>query len=298
MDQNPAGPNLEICGIRADGMRMTDDHVTMKTEPRGKCHTKKGGYECQTGAYGMTDDEPYPSSYTDCTYSQWRVNEGTTLFTIKSSEKVDEFEFDYFRPQYQPGWKIKENGVEISTTSPGPKEAWPAPYTVAHAILSPPEPKEYLNDLPRARYVYIERPSKPYPHNIINLAEFEVFDVAGKNVALNSAVTGGPGHAHGFYGNHYGKLTDGITHTSRSCAHTTGSGLAYLKIDLGAVKEIAKLVVWNRVDCCQDRIIDAKVSLLDEEGVSVDVTPVIKVESMKMTYDLSAETPSWEYSDT
>ena len=57
----------------------------------------------------MTDDEPYPSSYTDCTYSQWRVNEGTTLFTIKSSEKVDEFEFDYyFRPQYQPGWKIKE----------------------------------------------------------------------------------------------------------------------------------------------------------------------------------------------
>ena len=57
-------------------------------------------------------------------------------------------------------------------------------------------------------------------------------------------------------------------------------------------------MVWNRVDCCQDRIIDAKVSLLDEEGVSVDVTPVIKVESMKMTYDLSAETPSWEYSDT
>ena len=134
MDQNPAGPNLEICGIRADGMRMTDDHVTMKTEPRGKCHTKKGGYECQTGAYGMTDDEPYPSSYTDCTYSGWKVNEGTTLFTIKSSEKVDEFEFDYFRPQYQPGWKIKENGVEISTTSPGPKEAWPAPYTVAHSI--------------------------------------------------------------------------------------------------------------------------------------------------------------------
>ena len=47
---------------------------------------------------------------------------GYDLFTIKSSEKVGEFEFDYFRPQYQPGWKIKENGVEISTTSPG--KAW------------------------------------------------------------------------------------------------------------------------------------------------------------------------------
>ena len=152
-------------------------------------------------------------------------------------------------------------------------------------------------DLPRARYVYIERPSKPYPHNIINLAELEVFDASGKNLALNSAVTGGPGNAHGFWGNHYGKLTDGITHTSRSCAHTTGSGLAYLKIDLGAVKEIAKLVVWNRVDCCQHRVIDAKVSLLDEDGVSVDVTPVIEVGSMKMTFDLSAEKPSWEYSD-
>jgi len=70
-----------------------------------------------------------------------------------------------------------------------------------------------------------------------------------------------------------------------------------LKIDLGAVKEIAKLVVWNRVDCCQHRVIDAKVSLLDEDGVSVDVTPVIEVGSMKMTFDLSAEKPSWEYSD-
>jgi hypothetical protein len=113
---------------------MTDEHVTMKSEPLGKCYTKTGGYECQAGVYGMTDDEPYPSSYTDCTYSQWRVNEGTTLFTIKSSEKVGKFEFDYFRPQYQPGWKIKENGVEISTTSPGPREAWPSPYTVAHAM--------------------------------------------------------------------------------------------------------------------------------------------------------------------
>ena len=134
VDQNPAGPNLEICGIRGDGVRMTDEHVTMKSEPLGKCYTKTGGYECQAGVYGMTDDEPYPSSYTDCTYSQWRVNEGTTLFTIKSSEKVGKFEFDYFRPQYQPGWKIKENGVEISTTSPGPREAWPSPYTVAHAM--------------------------------------------------------------------------------------------------------------------------------------------------------------------
>ena len=134
VDQNPAGPNLEICGIRGDGVRMTDEHVTMKSEPLGKCYTKTGGYECQAGVYGMTDDEPYPSSYTDCTYSQWRVNEGTTLFTIKSSEKVGKFEFDYFRPQYQPGWKIKENGVVISTTSPGPREAWPSPYTVAHAM--------------------------------------------------------------------------------------------------------------------------------------------------------------------
>ena len=56
-------------------------------------------------------------------------------------------------------------------------------------------------------------------------------------------------------------------------------------------------MVWNRVDCCHDRVIDAKVSLLDEDGVSVDVTPVIEVGSMKMTFDLSAEKPSWEYSD-
>jgi hypothetical protein len=134
VDQNPAGPNLEICGIRGDGVRMTDEHVTMITEPKGKCFTKPGGYECQPGVYGMTDDEPNPAGYTDCTYSHWSQVQGKTLFTITTTEKVDTFWFDYFRPQYQPGWKIKENGVEISTTSPGPREAWPSPYTVAHAM--------------------------------------------------------------------------------------------------------------------------------------------------------------------
>jgi len=100
--------------------------------------------------------------------------------------------------------------------------------------------------LPSAQYVKVERPTGTYPANIVNLGEIEVFDKAGTNIALNATVTGGPGVEH--TAGPFARLTDGDATglVSGNFAHTTGNGVAFLQVDLGAVKEIAKMIITNR----------------------------------------------------
>jgi hypothetical protein len=145
--------------------------------------------------------------------------------------------------------------------------------------------------LPEAQYVRVTRPSADYPGNIINLGELEVFDQAGTNIALNTTVTGGPGnHGAGPWAN----LTDG---KYGSFAHTQGDGESFVEVDLGAVKEIAKIVISNRKHCCQDRLGGAKIELLDGSRANVTTTPAIVSDKMKLTYDFDVATPAWEYAD-
>ena len=146
--------------------------------------------------------------------------------------------------------------------------------------------------LPQARYVRVERPSANYPANIINLGELEVFDTAGTNIALNATVTGGPGGAHS--AGPFERLTDG---NFGNFAHTTGNGVSFLEVDLGAVKEIAKVVITNRPDCCQGRLGEAKLKLLDGSKAVVKTTAAIVSDKMKLTYDFNVTTPAWEYTD-
>ena len=146
--------------------------------------------------------------------------------------------------------------------------------------------------LPEARYVRVERPSSNYPGNIINLGELQVFDEAGTNIALNATVTGGPQGAHG--AGPYERLTDG---NFNNFAHTKGNGVSFLEVDLGAVKEIAKVVIMNRKDCCQDRLGGAKLVLLDGSRANVKTTPAIVSSKMKLTYDFNVASPAWVYTD-
>ena len=147
--------------------------------------------------------------------------------------------------------------------------------------------------LPKAQHVKIARPTGTYPTTaILNIAEIEVFDKAGTNIALNAAVTGGPAvHQAGPWAN----LTDG---DYANFAHTLNDGIAFMTIDLGAVKEIAKIVITNRTGYSgSTRMENATVKLLDASQVDVKTTEAIVGEKMKMTYDFSATTPAWVYAD-
>ena len=147
--------------------------------------------------------------------------------------------------------------------------------------------------LPKAQHVKIARPTGTYPTTaILNIAEIEVFDKAGTNIALNAAVTGGPAvHPAGPWAN----LTDG---DYANFAHTLNDGIAFMTIDLGAVKEIAKIVITNRTGYSGSmRMENATVKLLDASQVDVKTTEAIVGEKMKMTYDFEATTPAWVYAD-
>ena len=46
---------------------------------------------------------------------------------------------------------------------------------------------------------------------------------------------------------------------SYSCTHTSTSGGSWWKVQLDQEYEIEEVVLWNRADCCNSRIIGAKV---------------------------------------
>ena len=160
---------------------------------------------------------------------------------------------------------------------------------------------QVVSTLPSARYVKVERPTGIYPANVINLGEIEVFDKAGTNIALNAAVTGGPTvHPAG----PFSRLTDGEKggYVAGNYAHTAGDGVPFLQVDLGAVKEIAKVVITNRgkysdSECCSNRLTDAKLILLDAGNTPVITTAVIETTKKTITYDFNVETPAWVYAD-
>ena len=134
------------------------------------------------------------------------------------------------------------------------------------------------------RYVKIlhTRTLKTHGHNgIINLSDVRVYDIDGNNIALNRYVSGSSEHS-GSYS--WVRLTDGST-GHLNFAHTGGlkrkkgwtdDQPEYFIIDLGSMKEIKKLQVVNRRDCCRGRIHGIKLQIIDEDGKTVNwETPII-----------------------
>ncbi len=131
--------NIHITDIEADGVRITSDQLEMHQEPEhAKCNSKGGGYECEGDNYGINDPEPADDpKMKDLTWSAWKKGQakvGDKLLTITMPSKVSKFTIDYFRPKYVPGWTIKENGVEVLSTSKGANEGSPTPTVVEYTI--------------------------------------------------------------------------------------------------------------------------------------------------------------------
>ena len=110
-------------------------------------------------------------------------------------------------------------------------------------------------------------------NKIINLAELEVFDESGTNLAASKPVTGSSEYSstHGYI-----NLTDG---NKTNFAHTKGrteEEIDYLQVDLGSEKEIKKLVITNRTSCCKSRAVGVKAVILSSDGTTVvKETPAI-----------------------
>jgi len=111
-----------------------------------------------------------------------------------------------------------------------------------------------------ARYVRVELPGE---QKILSLAEVQVFS-AGSNIAPSGKATqsstayDGPAE-YAIDGN-----TDGVF-ANKSVTHTETLNQTWWELDLGSVRPIEKLLLWNRTDSASSRLVDFRISLLDEE---------------------------------
>ena len=165
------------------------------------------------------------------------------------------------------------------------------------AVAVPPAVAVPAVAVPKGRFIKLIQ-TVAYDENdtnnknkIINLAELEVFDANGVNLASGKTVTGSSEYS-AEYG--YVNLTDGI---KTNFAHTKGRNVNeydYLQVDLGALKDIKKIVITNRPgsDAVKDRAIGIKAIIYANNGITpIRETPVITTRAN--TYTLTFPANVW-----
>merc|ERR1711862_991030 len=106
---------------------------------------------------------------------------------------------------------------------------------------------------------------------VLSLAEVQVFGtMVGTNLALNviasQSSTGYDGSASraidGNIDGHYG-------HNSVTRTDEHNKGKQWWMVDLKRDAVIQRIVVWNRSDCCQERLSNSEIQILDKSGAIV-----------------------------
>ena len=115
------------------------------------------------------------------------------------------------------------------------------------------------DDLEPARFVRIELYGEA---RTLSLAEVEVFskktNVALTGTSSQSSLYGSSGPALAIDGN-----LDG-THNAGSVSHTEEQTDPWWELDLGVAHQIDQITIWNRTDCCSDRLRNYSLVLLNE----------------------------------
>jgi hypothetical protein len=149
--------------------------------------------------------------------------------------------------------------LDTSSATWSPPAARPARVT---AIRSKTAPSARLLSNGQAtvegRYVRI---SVPGAQRYLGLAEVQVFsgdaDIAkGKKATQSSTGYGGPAHF----------AVDGNTNgvfTGKSITHTALQADPWWEVDLGGDHPITRIAIWNRTDCCTDRLEAFTLEILD-----------------------------------
>jgi hypothetical protein len=137
---------------------------------------------------------------------------------------------------------------------------------------------------PMARYVLIELPGSG---RTLSLAEVEVYsgqrNVAPRGSAIQSSTHLDASAARandGYRSGHY---------CNRSVSHTQNENNPWWKLDLGAEQAVTKLVVYNRTDCCRERINPARIQLVNQAG---EIVWNGAIESVSGRYEFDPTRPS------
>lgn len=113
------------------------------------------------------------------------------------------------------------------------------------------------------RYVRVQLTASNTP---LSLAEVQVFGTSGTPSATNLALNGTASQSSTWNGNVASRAIDGNTNGDFNASQITHTDLGsqnYWQVDLGEVKNIDNIKLWNRTDCCASRLTDFHVFVSD-----------------------------------
>ena len=119
-------------------------------------------------------------------------------------------------------------------------------------------PQEAASGPPRARFVRVELPGDA---RTLSLAEVEIL-VGGVNIAPAGNATQAQTSNSAPAQRAIDGRRDGIF-TAGSVTHTPELADAWWEVDLGSVKPIEQVTLWNRTDCCGERLAGYTLRLYD-----------------------------------
>ncbi len=119
------------------------------------------------------------------------------------------------------------------------------------------------------RYVILERvgPSNQNQPNVINIADIYISDGKTNHTGL-TATTGGDHPSHPVT-NLFDDKENTIWQTAESLTELKGN---WVKVDLGADKEIRSVLIINRKDCCLKRLIGTRIRIENSAGLNMFVS--------------------------
>ena len=158
-------------------------------------------------------------------------------------------------------------------------------------VLSPspsPDPSPSGSGSPTPAPTYVEgqfvRLLRPAAGEVLNIAEIGVFDDDGVLISKSKDVSGGSEpHSEGPYAN----ITDGVLANWAATGDAGKEDADHITIDLGGVKKIGEIVVVNRKDCCQERIVGTKLQILTSDAADALPVKEIEVTEQHMVYSWS-----------
>ena len=163
---------------------------------------------------------------------------------------------------------------------------------INHAANSvDPLPKQQPQPQYQGRYVRISHSATQT--QFLTMAEVQVFsndiNIAPSGKATQSSNYPNSPAAKAIDGNHNGSFA--------TCSCTTEQSGAWWELDLGKSTDIDSIVVWNRTDCCPERLDNTSIEILDEQR-KVIATRTLKKSAVRNTLPAGAAQPSTEPLET
>ena len=161
------------------------------------------------------------------------------------------------RPLDRASWRPLNLAELVLTPTTEPVTAALLPGALPPGALITPAPPGKTSNVV-GRFVRVELPGK----EILSLAEVEVFS-AGVNIARRGTATQSTIGVEGEAKRANDGNTKGAFHLN-STTHTNGAeDMPWWEVDLGQMQPIDAVTIWNRTDCCVERLNGFVVLVLD-----------------------------------